>query len=105
MAHDSVRVPRGALYPRRNRSFSSYSTCRIDINNAGAVSVAVDDSALENVSILASLVASEVAYFVYFTLYGMMLIALTPNYHITPVSWTVLVICCNEDPMTCNTNL
>jgi len=59
MAHDSVRVPRGALYPRRNRSFSSYSTGRIGSNNAGAVSVAVDDSALGNVSILASLVASD----------------------------------------------
>ena len=42
---------------------------------------------------------NKVMCFVYFTLYGMMLVALTPNYHIGPVSWTLLVICCNKDPI------
>ena len=42
---------------------------------------------------------NKVMCFVYFTMYRMMLVALTPNYHIAPVSWTLLVICCNEDPI------
>ncbi|WMV18367.1 hypothetical protein MTR67_011752 [Solanum verrucosum] len=40
---------------------------------------------------------NKVMCVVYFTMYEMMLVALTPNYHIAPVSWTLVVICCNED--------
>jgi len=39
---------------------------------------------------------NKVMCFVYFTMYGMMLVALTPNYHIALVQ-TLLVICCNKD--------
>ncbi|KAG5586189.1 hypothetical protein H5410_046623 [Solanum commersonii] len=39
---------------------------------------------------------NKVMCFVYYTMYGMMLVALSPNYRIAPVSWTLLVICCNE---------
>ncbi|KAG5629707.1 hypothetical protein H5410_001424 [Solanum commersonii] len=42
---------------------------------------------------------NKVICFVYFTMYGMMLVALTPNYRIAPVSWALLVLCCNEDPI------
>ncbi|KAG5583946.1 hypothetical protein H5410_044380 [Solanum commersonii] len=42
---------------------------------------------------------NKVMCFVYFTMYGMILVALTPNYHIAPVSRALLVIYCNEDPI------
>ena len=42
---------------------------------------------------------NKIMCFVYFTMYEMMLVALTPNYHIALVSWTLLVICCNENPI------
>ena len=43
--------------------------------------------------------------FVYFMMYEMILVALTPNYHITIVSWTLFVIVVTKIQLTCNTNL
>ncbi len=48
---------------------------------------------------------NKVMCFVYFTIYGMMLVALTPNYHIALVSWTLFVIVATKIQLTCNTNL
>lgn len=60
---------------------------------------------------------NRVMCFIYFTMYGMKFVALTPNNHIDPMSWTLLSNCCNEDPtcygshascysyFLCNTNI
>ena len=48
---------------------------------------------------------NKVMCFVNFTMYEMMLVALTPNYHIALVSWTLFVIVETNIQLTCNTNL
>ena len=48
---------------------------------------------------------NKIMCFVYFTMYGMILVALAPNYHITLVWWKLFVIVVTNIQLTSNTNL
>ena len=48
---------------------------------------------------------NKIIYFVYFTIYGMIFVALAPNYHSTLVWWKLFVIVVTNIQLTCNTNV